>query len=306
MTNHQIAKNNAYNKLLAFFAITTNAAIWAAFTRLVTEISNFVSLKNALDLFIQQQGLDIKGMTTGKAADFNAMIELTVSMANKAFVWAVDNSNANLMELFDVQVSDFDREAGEVAYAKVQNIRNAINTNIGGMTSVELAPGDVTVLDALITAYNASKGATGAAEAHKETGTNSVADQMHALDGSLNLIARLLISQYSIPNPGLVSDFRIAKHIDELPTQHSGVHMHITDADTSEAVEGALFTIPAAGKSSVADINGDADITKIRSHIYHAFVTAANYTLALSSLPSCAAKWFHLMLSFRKPLVVEV
>lgn len=133
MTNHQIAKNNMYNKVLAFFAVPANAAIWAAFARLVTEIANFVSLKGALDLFIQQQGLDTKGVTQGKTGDFNGMVEQVVNMAYKAFVWAVDANNADLIQLFDVQVSDFDRQAEEVAFAKVENIRNAINTNIGSM-----------------------------------------------------------------------------------------------------------------------------------------------------------------------------
>jgi hypothetical protein len=278
MKSHQIAKNNMYNAMLVFFAKPANAAIWAAFARLVAEIANFVGLKSALDTYIAQQGLDTKGITTGKNADFNAMVEMTVDMASRAFVWAVDTANANLIQLFDIQLDDFDHIAQEVAYGKVQNIRNAINTNIGSLAPFELLPGDVTILDGLMAAYNTSKGTPVDAETDKEVATQSLAEQMHAIDTSLNLISRLLIPKYKLTNADMVKAFKIEKHIHDLPTQHSGVHMHITDADTAEAVEGALFTIPAAGKSAISDISGDADVIKIKAHIYHAFVTAPNYT----------------------------
>src|SRR5258708_1047457 len=130
MTNHQIAKNKMYKKVLAFLAIPANAAIWAAFTRLVTEIANFVSLNGTFDNATQTQGQDTKGVTEDKEDDFHKMVALSVSMAFKAYVWAVDNSNNTLAEIFNVQLSDFDHIAESVAFNKVKDIRKGINDNI--------------------------------------------------------------------------------------------------------------------------------------------------------------------------------
>lgn len=266
-----------YKKLLTFFAISTNAAVWAAFTRLVTEIANFVSLNADLDQATQTQGYNTKGITAGKSDAFTDMVKMTVDMAYKAYVWAVDNNNDELTEVFNVKLSDFDNTAASTSFDKVKNIRNAINTNIAGMAAVNLLPADVTALDALIAAYDAVKSAPEVAIGHKETSTDTIVELFHDIDESLELISRLIISQYSTTNAGLVSDFKNNKHIDDLPTHHSGIHTHITDALTGEDVEGAVLSIPAAGKTATSNINGIAEIIKVKSGTYHVFVNKEGY-----------------------------
>ena len=147
MTNNQIAKNNMYKKLLAFFAIPANAAVWAAFARLVTEIANFVSLNGELDQATQTQAQDTKGIAQGKTDAYNAMVKMAVEMAFKAYVWAVDNNNDELTEVFNVQISDFDKIAQQTGFDKVKNIRDGIDGHIAGMAGVNLLPADVIALD---------------------------------------------------------------------------------------------------------------------------------------------------------------
>ena len=277
MTNNQIAKNNMYKKLLAFFAIPANAAVWAAFARLVTEIANFVSLNGELDQATQTQAQDTKGIAQGKTDAYNAMVKMAVEMAFKAYVWAVDNNNDELTEVFNVQISDFDKIAQQTGFDKVKNIRDGIDGHIAGMAGVNLLPADVIALDGLIAAYNAVKSAPEVAIGHKETSTDTIVELFHDIDDSLGLISRLIISQYGTTNAGMVSDFKNNKHIDDLPTHHSGIHTHITDALTGEDLEGALLAIPTAGKSSVSNINGIAEIIKIKNGDYHVNVTMHGY-----------------------------
>ena len=75
----------------------------------------------------------------------------------------------------------------------------------------------------------------------------------------------------------MVSTFKNDKHIDDLPTFYSGIHTHITDALTGVDIEGAVLAIPSAGKSSTSDIDGVADIIKIKSTKYHVNVTYPGY-----------------------------
>ncbi len=277
MTNRQIAKNNMYKKLLTFFAFPANAAVWAAFARLVTEIANFVSLNNDLDDATQTQAQVTTGITQGKADAFNAMVKMIVEMAFKAYVWAVDNDNDDLIEVFNVQLTDFDGIPESTALDKIKNIRDGINANIASMASVNLLPADVTALDAAIAAYNAVKSAPEVAIGHKETSTDTIVALFADIDKSIGLISRLIISQYGSTNAGMVNDFKNNKHIDDLPTHHSGIHTHITDEATGEDLEGAQLAIPKAGKSSVSDINGIAEIIKIKSGDYHVYITMHGY-----------------------------
>ena len=66
MNHHQIEKNGMYKKMLIFFANPLNIAVWTTFTRLVTEIANFVSLNTTFNNYMQQHHADIKGVTTNK------------------------------------------------------------------------------------------------------------------------------------------------------------------------------------------------------------------------------------------------
>src|ERR1035437_5244634 len=147
MDHHLIAKNNMYKKLLLFFADIKNSVIWANFQRLKDEIANFVSLNTTLDKYIQEHQIDITRITTDKNNAFADMINITVNKAHKAYVWALDKNNADLTQPFDIQKTDFTHLAESMAFTRVKNIRDAINTNIADMASVNLTTDDVDLID---------------------------------------------------------------------------------------------------------------------------------------------------------------
>ena len=272
-----------YKKLLAFFALAANATIWAGFARLVAETDKFIALNTELDKLIQQQEYNTKGITKGKNEAFNDMIKLTIAMAYKAFVWANDANKAELIELFDVQLDDFDGMAAETAFDKVKNIRNAINKNIGSMAGVNLLPADVAALDVTISNYNKNKSTPGIAKSHKKSVTKTILDTMQAIDKSIILIDRLLLSQYGITNSGMVSDFLNNKKINSLPGHHTGLQVHFTDAATGLDLEGATLQIQGTGKNAKTnkttstDINGIAQIIKTKRGPYHTTLSMLGY-----------------------------
>ena len=102
MNHYRAEKNNMYQKMFLFFANPVNIAVWAAFTRLVDEIANFVSLKASLSTYIQQHHADISGFTASKNKAFDTMIKLVVKKSKKAYVWAVDTASDKLAHVFDV------------------------------------------------------------------------------------------------------------------------------------------------------------------------------------------------------------
>ncbi len=276
MNHHQIEKNGMYKKMLIFFANSTNSAVWATFTRLVTEIANFVSLNTTFNNYMQQHHADIKGVTTTKNDAFMAMVLLIVSKAQKAYVWAIDTANDNLAEIFDIQKSDFTGIAEASAFAKIKNVRDALNTNIASMASVQLTAADVTAVNTAITAYQNTIGTTGAAQSHKTEGTQGIETLIHPIDKSLSIIDNLMISSYSAGHPDMIKEYLLNRNIDKLPTHHSGVSAHITDATTGNDLEGV--TLAVNGKTTTSDIDGNAEIIKIKHGTYNATISFTGYT----------------------------
>jgi hypothetical protein len=275
MNHHQIEKNGMYKKMLIFFATPTNLAVWATFTRLVTEIANFVALNNALSAYMQQHHADIKGVTNTKNDAFIAMVTIVVNKAQKAFVWALDTANANLIEIFDVQKSDFTGISETKAFNQIKNLRDALSTNIVAMASVQLTAADVTALNAAITAYQNTIGTTGAAQTHKTEGTHGIESVMYPIDKSLAIIDKLMVSSYAASKPDMVKEYLANRALDKLPTHHSGIYVHVTDAISGADIEGALLTVN--GKSATSDIDGIAEIIKVKPANYNVTVSHAGF-----------------------------
>jgi len=261
--------------MLIFFANPINSAVWATFARLVTEIANFVSLNNSLSNYLQQHQADIKGVTQTKNDAFMSMVNSIVNKAAKAYVWAVDSSNANLMQIFDVQKSDFLSISETKAYNQIKNIRDALIDNIASMESVQLTEEDVAIVNDAITAYENTIGTTGAAQTHKTEGTKGIDAVMIPIDKSLALIDKLIVSSYTSSQPDIVKEYLANRALDKLPTHHSGISINITDAETGADLEGAILAVN--GKTATSDIDGMAEIIKINPGTYNMSVTLADY-----------------------------
>jgi hypothetical protein len=275
MDHRQSEKNDMYKKMLIFFANPINAAVWTTFARLVTEITNFVSLNNSLSNYLQQHQADIKGVTQTKNDAFMAMVNIVVNKAAKAYVWAADTANAHLMQIFDIQKSDFLSISEAKAYNQIKNICDALSANIASMAIVQLTSADVTAVNAAITAYQNTIGTTGAAQTHKTEGTKAIDAVMVPIDKSLALIDKLIVSSYSATKPDMVKEYLANRVLDKLPTHHSGISINITDAETGTDLEGAILAVN--GKTATSDIDGIAEIIKVKPGTYNMSVTLADY-----------------------------
>ena len=275
MNHRQIEKNGMYKKMLIFFANPINSAVWATFARLATEIDNFVSLNNSLSNYLQQHQADIKGVTQTKNDAFMAMVNIIVNKAAKAYVWATDTANANLMQIFDVQKSNFLSISETKAYNQIKNIRDALIDNIASMESVQLTEEDVAIVNDAITAYENTIGTTGAAQTHKTEGTKGIDAVMIPIDKSLALIDKLIVSSYAASQPDIVNEYLANRALDKLPTHHSGISINITDAETGADLEGAILAVN--GKTATSDIDGIAEIIKIMPGTYNMSVSLASY-----------------------------
>ncbi|HEY4785796.1 MAG TPA: hypothetical protein VIH57_07095, partial [Bacteroidales bacterium] len=149
------------------------------------------------------------------------------------------------------------------------------NDNIASMASVQLTAGNVTALDAAIKAYEDMVGIPGAAQSHKTEATGALEELMLPMDTSLELIDKLIDSSYADSHSDMVKEYFINRNIDKLPTHHSGVVAVITDAITGGVLQGALLAV--GSKTATSNIEGIAEIIKIKPGTYMAKISLAQY-----------------------------
>ena len=275
MNHKQISKRNMYGKLLLFFV--AKATSWSTFTRLVNEIALFVTKVAAFDKYVNQQQLEIKGITTDKDNKFDVMIALAVRYSRKARVWAVDTSNAVLEEVFNIHVSDFNRLPEKQAVAKIKDVRDALNANITSLANYNVIAANVTAISSSITAYEAVANAQGAAKSQTKTGTDGIGNEMKTIDASIEIIDDLLINEFQLSNADLVDEYLNNRVIDNIATHSSGIALTFVDAVTHAELSGVEVSIDGTNKTAVSDIKGRAEITSVKAGTYNVIISLSGY-----------------------------
>jgi len=268
MNNKQTAKKNMYNKLLVFFKKIENAAIWAAFQRLVDEIADFITNDGELEKFMQQQQQETKGVTTDKETLFLAAVNLVVKYARKARVWAEDINNATLEAVFDIRKDDFTKIAEDLASEKLKNVRKALNDNLASLGGVNVVQANIDVIDAAISAYEAAEGTPGAAESEKEAGTEGIEVIMDNMDKNLEVVDDLMVSEYEESNPAMVEEYLNNRKIETVGVHHQGFSADITYEDNTPA-QGVGMRIVELNKSGISDILGHVENIRGKIGTYH-------------------------------------
>jgi len=275
MKHPQLEKNSMYKKMIIFFTSPIYSIVWANFPRLVKEIAKFLTLNQTLSDYMQQHQTENGGITTVKHNAFMNMINEIVCKSQLALVWAEDEGNEQLIEIFDVQKTDFIGAPEAKALTKAKNIRDNIVNNIGSMASVQLSATDISSINNVITEYEKTIGSIGAAQAHKSIGTSGVEATMKPIDKSLITIDNLLVNTYKTSNPELVNEYIKNRQVDKLPTHHAGITIHVIDDLSKDDLKDVVLALN--GITTISNIDGYAEIIKMRPGSYLLTVSLHGY-----------------------------
>ncbi|HVX26973.1 MAG TPA: hypothetical protein VHB70_11565 [Parafilimonas sp.] len=272
MTFRQIAKNRMYKKVLAF--LNANAAAWAAFSRLVTQITTFTNANTTLDGFIEQQAQPSSGFTDNKNNILISLVADTVKTARKAMVYAIDQNDAVLETLFSVQVSDFFSTPQDAALAKIQNIYDGISPLAADLLSYNVSAGDITAIGDGITDFKAAEPGSGNARAARKAATKGIAVTMASIDAMLAVMDDLII--HGIADTNLVHEYRNNRKLHITGIRHTGIIATI-DAANGVAIADAAMVIAALNKSAVSNLLGVAEIIKMKAGMYEVSFSAQGF-----------------------------
>ena len=228
-----------------------------------------------LDGFIDQQAGSSKGYTGDKNSILAALIANTVKAARKALVYAIDQSNEVLAELFSVQKSELGDLPQGIALAKIQNIYDAINPLAESLAPYNVSPEDIELINRGIAAFKTAQPGTGNARALKKAGTQGIKSTMQSIDAGLAVLDDLII--HGIANATLVNEYRNNRKLDVVGVRHTGIIAMIDDAVTGASVAGVKMEIAALNKSAISSLVGIAEIIKMKPGLYEVSFTAQGF-----------------------------
>ncbi len=275
MDKTQKAKANMFIVMGLFFL--KYATSLASFIQLVSEITGFTSAVNTLDADINKQGTNISGITVGKDELLDKAIKLLVKSSRKARVWAVKTGNSILAAKFDVRVSTYVNMSQTEVLNALTAVNEELNTHILSLLSYRVVAADITDITNAIAAAQLSIGTPKQAIINKQVITQQIVVDIEKCSDFLELIDDLLISEYEDSNAEMVTEYKLSRELQPIGVHHTGLLANCLDAITKKVLEGVLVTIVEIKKFKLSDIDGIAEIEKLKPGKYHVTFTLIGY-----------------------------
>ena len=256
--------------------LKANNGLTKGFSRLNTEVLNFEQTIARINELNTSLSTGTAGITNGNTQLEQNMVEAVCKLARVALVWAKDQKNSALINLFDVTKSDFIRVADTECYAKANALLTQIEANSKVLaTEVNIQATAISAARQLVNYYQASLGTTqSAVKANK--GMNAETKDLFAkADASLAIITDLVVN--ALDEPIFANAFMATKVINDAAVRKTGITIAVTNKETNEPITTAWAYVEGNDKKDDADQEGLCELYKMRPGTYTIRIEAEGY-----------------------------
>jgi len=280
MTKSQTAKFSSYNRIVTF--LTAYATIFAGLTRLLQCGTDFIAAFTALKHILPTStSTKSSPVTTTKNTDFLNLIDLMVSLANRAYLFAVDTASEALQTTFKIESRAFKTlpEAEQILLA--QNVLIALNAHSAALIAgYDIAATELTAAAADITLCQDQIAAPSTIIGNNKTFNEEIETAFVLVDAKIALLESAINGKFKTgpsANTSLISNFDKAKKLVET-TKHTALLTNFTNI-LGEVIEGATaaITLETETKSAVSNILGIAEIEQFIGGTYNVTYSAPGY-----------------------------
>ena len=209
------------------------------------------------------------------------MIDLIVSLASRAYLFAVDTSSETLLSTFQVEVSNFKvlPEASQILLA--QNILLALNDNSAALIAgYDILGTELTAAGTAITLAQDEIASPSTVTGNSKTATDMIDAAFLLVDQRLLLLEKSIFGKFKtgvFANAALVSDFENASKLVE-SIRHTALLATITGVD-GLPIEKVLVEIDfgTETKKATTNISGVAEVEEFVGGIYNVTYSLAGY-----------------------------
>ena len=280
MTKTQTAKFSSYNRIVAFLLAYTST--FAGLTRLLLSATQFKAAFTALKLLIPTStAIKSSPATITKNKDFSDMIDDIVSLASRAYLFAVDTDSETLLSTFQVEKSTFHPLTEPEKISLAQNILVELNTNsVALIAGYDIAAPELTAVGLAITAAQDQIAAPSTIIGNNKTATDNIEAAFVLVDIKIELLEKAIFGKFktgAFANPSLISNFSNAKRLIE-STRHTVLIATIASI-TGVPIEGVLvkITFDTETKEATTNISGVAEVEQFVGGTYNVTYSLAGY-----------------------------
>lgn len=280
MNKTQTAKFASYNRIVAF--LLAYAIPFTGLVRLIKSGTDFKAAFTALKLLLPTStAIKSSPVTIHKNKDFSDMIDLMVSLSNRAYLFAVDTASETLESIFKVERNSFITVSQAEQVLLAQNILLSLNGNSAALilgydiTAAELtaAAADIIICQDQIAAPSTIIG-------NNKTFNDEIIAAFLLVDEKVELLGKAILGKFKTgpsKNTSLISNFEKARKTIE-STKHTALDTTITDID-GNPIDKALVQIAFEEeiREATSNIEGFAEVEEFIGGTYHVTYSAPDY-----------------------------
>ena len=280
MTKSQTAKFSSYNRIVTF--LSAYAATFAGLTRLLKCGTDFITAFTALKLLLPTSTtIASSPVTTDKNLDFTNLIDLIVSLANRAYLFAVDTASASLQKTFKIEKSSFHSLSEIEKITLAQNVLIALNANsVALIAGYDIAATELTTATADIVLCQDQIAAPSTIIGNNKTFNEEIEDAFVLVDAKIALLESAINGKFKTglsANTSLISNFDKAKKLVET-TKHTALVAAIFDISGSPLAEvTASIALEKETKEGISNIEGIVEVEEFISGTYNVTYSAVGY-----------------------------
>lgn len=269
-----ISKLNMYQAVQQ--VLKANNGLTKGFGRLNTEVLNFEQTIARINELNTSLSNGTAGITNGNTQLEQNMAEAVCKLARVALVWAKDQKNSLLVNLFDVTKTDFTKVSDSECYARANAVLTQIEANGTVLdTEVNIKATAITAARQLVNQYQASLGSTQSAVKTNKGMNAETKDLFAKADASLAIITDLVVN--ALDEPTFANAFMATKVINDAAVRKTGVTIAVADKETNEAITSAWAYVEGTDKKDDADQDGLCELYKMRPGTYTIRIEASGY-----------------------------
>jgi len=280
MNKIQTAKFSSYNRIVAF--LLSYATTFAGLTRLLLSGTQFKAAFLALKLLLPTSTtIKSSPATITKNKDFADMIDHIISLANRAYLYAVDTASETLLSTFQVGKSDFHSIAEAEKILLAQNILLSLNANSADLIAgYDITALELTEVGTAITTAQDEIAAPSTIIGNNKTFNVDIEAGFVLVDEKIALLEKAIYGRFKtgpFANLSLIANFDNAKKLIE-STKHTALMATITNI-LGVFLEGVLVEINflTETKEATSSILGIADVEQFIGGTFTVTYSAIGY-----------------------------
>lgn len=266
MRKTDIAKLDTLSRVI--YTLRTNLELFQSFKPLkdrYTELSNMVQ---ELEATRTQLGYTSEGLTAEKLENFSTMVKQAMSIAKVAMVWAKSKNDQVLMEVLDLEISDFSRAKEAEAISMAERVEESLRPHLEELEDYNITVSKLNDLKNSVLYFRALK-----LKPKIHLNETMVLNRQFKQDVKKAMllaedIESLVIGEFNEKAPTFVDLMMASMRIYDIASRSTKIKLIISDEQGKPLSNADCDLLELDGEEQLTNTAGLAEISGIRSGIY--------------------------------------